>query len=178
MFSSPSKSLSETGLTKFFQTLCDLHFDRTPRSKIKLTGSAEKQMFTNRSGDSSYDETAALMLAKATGEGVNVPPRTANNPDPRGGFYALGYHELMISKGNPAFIDGNSFIWKGYIGRPCEDSQYDCPGDVKQKLMLWDASSCLKERKDVPCVSRPNELHTLESEDIRSISLRTAPTTG
>lgn len=38
-----------------------------------------------------------------------------------------------------------------------------------RKLMLWDASSCLKER-DTPCVSKPGELHTLESEGIRSIS--------
>ena len=135
-----------------------------------------KQMFTNRSGESSYDLTAAQLQANATGKGVTVPPRSADNPDPRSGFYALGYHEL-ITRGNHTVIDGNSFIWKGFTGRPCEDSQYDCPGDVKHKLMLWDASRCLKERKDVPCVSRPNELHTLESEDIRSISLRTAPTT-
>jgi hypothetical protein len=33
--------LSETGLIKFFQALCDLHLDRTPRPIIKLTGSAE-----------------------------------------------------------------------------------------------------------------------------------------
>jgi hypothetical protein len=146
---------------------------------LVLTANSEvrsgRQMFTNMSADSSYDWAAALMQANATGEGVNVPARSADNPDPRSGFYALGHLELTTS-GNHTVLNDKSFIWKGFIHRT-SDSKYESPGDVKRKLMLWDASRCLKERKDIPCTSKPNELYSLESKGIRSISLRTLPAT-
>lgn len=49
-----------------------------------------------------------------------------------------------------------------------EDKVYSGLADGR-KLMLWDASSCLKAR-DVACISKPGELHTLESQGIRAIS--------
>ena len=133
---------------------------------------SSRQMFTNRSAHSSYDETMASLQAGATGKDVNVPPRSADDPDPRSGFYALGFDEMLIRNGQHMVLDQDSFIWKG-ITQKHSDTQNDSPGDVKRKLMLWDASRCLKEHKDIPCTSKSDELYSLESKNIHSISLRT-----
>jgi hypothetical protein len=78
-----------------------------------------------------------------------------NYPNPNG-FNALNWWDKPQQGGAGHLIIGPQD--KVYTGLP-----------DGRKLMLWDAGNCLKER-DSACVSKPGELHTLESEGIRSIS--------
>jgi hypothetical protein len=78
-----------------------------------------------------------------------------NYPNPTG-FNSLNWWDKPQQGGAGHLIIGK------------EDKVYSGLADGR-KLMLWDASSCLKERESA-CISKPGELHTLESEGIRSIS--------
>jgi hypothetical protein len=73
-----------------------------------------------------------------------------NHPNPNG-FLALAWYDGPSQGG-----DGNLIL--------------DAKDSIWSKLRLWDASFCLQDHRD-PCVSKPNELHTLESAGIYSVSL-------
>ena len=74
----------------------------------------------------------------------------ANYPNPNG-FNALSWYDQAAQGGDGnLIIDKNDAVWS--------------------KLRLWIDGHCWKE-PDVPCKSRPDELHDLESEGITSISL-------
>ncbi len=73
-----------------------------------------------------------------------------NHPSPNG-FLALGWYDHPENGG-----DGNLII--------------DKRDAVWSKLRLWIDEHCYRD-PDRPCESRPEELHTLESEGIRSLSI-------
>ena len=90
--------------------------------------------------------------------GNNSPHSDAdlpNYPKPNG-FNALNWWDRPQQGGAGHLIIGSQD--KVYAGLP-----------DGRRLMLWDASDCLKER-DTACVSKPGELHALSSKGIRSIS--------
>lgn len=73
-----------------------------------------------------------------------------NNPDANG-FLALDWYDQPAQGGNMDLIlDKRDPVW--------------------QKLKLWIDEHCYLT-PDVPCQSRPNELYTLESKGINSLSL-------
>ena len=73
-----------------------------------------------------------------------------DHPNPNG-FLALDWWDAPDQGGN-----GNLIM--------------DPADKVWSRLRLWDATRCLKE-KDTPCVSRPEELYSLQSKGVYSISL-------
>ena len=76
----------------------------------------------------------------------------ANHPNPNG-FLALAWYDNPKQGGDGnLIIDNHDAIWP--------------------KLRLWEDNHCWKD-PDAPCQSQPEELHTLESEGISSISLVT-----
>jgi hypothetical protein len=78
------------------------------------------------------------------------PPNFPNYPNPNG-FVALDWYDLPAQGGDEnAILDKRDAIWP--------------------KLRLWIDEHCYKT-PDLPCISQPYELHTLESEGVYSISL-------
>lgn len=75
---------------------------------------------------------------------------------------------------NPNYPNPNGFVALDWYDQPAQGGDMNLIIDKKDaiwsKLRLWVDEHCYKE-PDKPCRSRPNELHSLESKGINSISL-------
>jgi hypothetical protein len=101
-----------------------------------------------------YDRDGDGIIKDGTELFGNFTPHSdggiANNPDANG-FLALEWYDQPAQGGNfDLIIDKRDLIW--------------------QKLKLWIDGHCYLN-PDAPCQSRPDEIYTLESKGINSLSL-------
>lgn len=110
-----------------------------------IEGSGNAWLVYDRDGDGIIKDGTELFGNFSPHATVNIPGATAN------GFNALGWWDAPAQGGDGnALLDKRDAIWP--------------------KLRLWIDEHCYRE-PDQPCRSLPDELHTLESKGVTSISL-------
>lgn len=113
-----------------------------------MAGSGNAWLVYDRDGDGVIKDGSEMFGNFTPNSGWTNPNLSVMD---RNGFIALGWYDQPAQGGNQnAVLDKDDAIWG--------------------KLRLWIDTHCYVT-PDVPCQSRPNELHTLDSMGIYSISL-------